>query len=356
MLGLETPVERLQHMNQPAYEFYLNRNPGIDLAADRLEIGVCAQHNNGGIDVDLWWRSSIAGLFPVGEAAGAHGVARPGGAALNSAQVGATRAAQWIAAREQGAARADEGWQELAGDALQKARSLLEAACGREESSGVLIDDVLMESTRAMSDNAGLVRSRQGLEELARNVAEWRRRVVDECVVDPTSRRSVDRLFLVRDILDVQAVYVAAMLDHLDHGVGSRGSVLYTDPDGDLPVSWWNDGADLDVEEIFRHRLDSKAHHASPSVCPSTPLGRPSTRIGVRCVPSRPRTSSWRTSGRPTGSITTSTDRPLDEETSWHPSEFCPAMADTPIHGIPSPRDLRQSARSWSGRSSRRGS
>ena len=173
MLGLETPVERLQHMNQPAYEFYLNRNPGIDLAADRLEIGVCAQHNNGGIDVDLWWRSSIAGLFPVGEAAGAHGVARPGGAALNSAQVGATRAAQWIAAREQGAARADEGWQELAGDALQKARSLLEAACGREESSGVLIDDVLMESTRAMSDNAGLVRSRQGLEELARNVAEW---------------------------------------------------------------------------------------------------------------------------------------------------------------------------------------
>lgn len=88
MLGLETPVERLQHMNQPAYEFYLNRNPGIDLAADRLEIGVCAQHNNGGIDVDLWWRSSIAGLFPVGEAAGAHGVARPGGAALNSARSG----------------------------------------------------------------------------------------------------------------------------------------------------------------------------------------------------------------------------------------------------------------------------
>ena len=64
MLGLETPVERLQHMNQPAYEFYLNRNPGIDLAADRLEIGVCAQHNNGGIDVDLWWRSWEVGFDP----------------------------------------------------------------------------------------------------------------------------------------------------------------------------------------------------------------------------------------------------------------------------------------------------
>ena len=259
VLGLETPIERLRHMNQPAYEFYLNRNPGIDLATDRLEIEVCAQHNNGGIDVDLWWRSSIAGLFPVGEAAGAHGVARPGGAALNSAQVGATRAAQWIASRGQGAARTDEGWQELAGDALQKARDLLDTACGRRDA--VQVDDLLAESTRAMSDNAGLVRSRQGLEELAKKVAEWRRQIVEECVVDPTSRRSVDRLFLVRDILDAQAVYVAAMLDHLDHGVGSRGSVLYTDPDGDLPVSWWDDGAELDVEDIFRHRLDSRAHH-----------------------------------------------------------------------------------------------
>ena len=98
-LGDSTPIERLQHMNSPAYEFYLGRNPGVDLETDLLEIAVCAQHNNGGLSVDQWWHSNLEGLFPVGEAAGAHGVYRPGGAALNSGQVGATRAATYIAER-----------------------------------------------------------------------------------------------------------------------------------------------------------------------------------------------------------------------------------------------------------------
>ena len=77
-----------------------------------------------------------------------------------------------------------------------------------------------------MSDHAGLVRSRQGLEHLQGRIDRWRRQLVNECCVDPSNRRSVDRLFLVRDILDAQAVYVAAMIDHLDHGV----CLLYTSP------------------------------------------------------------------------------------------------------------------------------
>lgn len=99
-----TPVERLRRMNDPAYRFYLERNPYLDLERDLLEVDVCAQHNNGGLVVDAWWQSNVAGLFPVGEAAGAHGVYRPGGAALNSGQVGAMRAAQFIAARRAGGA------------------------------------------------------------------------------------------------------------------------------------------------------------------------------------------------------------------------------------------------------------
>src|SRR5699024_10037577 len=88
-----------KHMNLPAYEFYLNKNPYVDLEQEMLEVDVCAQHNNGGLLVDAWWQSDLPGFFPVGEAGGAHGVYRPGGAALNSGQVGATRAAQFIAAR-----------------------------------------------------------------------------------------------------------------------------------------------------------------------------------------------------------------------------------------------------------------
>ena len=94
-----TPIERLRRMNEPAYQFYLGKNPYVDLETTMLEVDVCAQHNNGGLVVDAWWQSNIEGFFPVGEAGGAHGVYRPGGAALNSGQVGATRAAQFIAAR-----------------------------------------------------------------------------------------------------------------------------------------------------------------------------------------------------------------------------------------------------------------
>ena len=285
VFDLPSPVERLRHMNLPAYELYLNRNPGIDLASKRLEIGVCAQHNNGGIDVNAWWRSSIDGLYVVGEAAGAHGVARPGGAALNSAQVGATRAAQWIAAHESGEMPIDDTWWALATATLTAAVDLLDGACFRKGADASPIDSIMAVSTRAMSDHAGLVRSRQGLEDLQGRIDRWRRQLVNECCVDPSNRRSVDRLFLVRDILDAQAVYVAAMIDYLDHGVGSRGSVLYTDPDGALPVSWWSDGSQLDVEEIFRHRLDSRQHHGVTQRVWLAPDGH---EYGIQWDPVRP--------------------------------------------------------------------
>ena len=62
-----TPIDPLIHMNQPAYELYLDK--GVDLKRERLEISLCAQHCNGGAAVDAWWQSSLTGLFVVGGAA-----------------------------------------------------------------------------------------------------------------------------------------------------------------------------------------------------------------------------------------------------------------------------------------------
>jgi succinate dehydrogenase/fumarate reductase flavoprotein subunit len=94
---LETPIERLISMNTPSLELY--RDHGIDLASEPLEIGVCAQHNNGGLIGNIWWESDLKHLFPVGEVNGSHGVHRPGGSALNSGQVGSLRAAEFISRR-----------------------------------------------------------------------------------------------------------------------------------------------------------------------------------------------------------------------------------------------------------------
>lgn len=91
----DTPIERLKHMNPKAVELY--RSHKIDLETDWLEIGVCAQHNNGGLEGDIWWESNLKHFFPVGEVNGSHGIHRPGGSALNAGQVGALRSALKIA-------------------------------------------------------------------------------------------------------------------------------------------------------------------------------------------------------------------------------------------------------------------
>ncbi|NLA90924.1 MAG: FAD-binding protein, partial [Synergistaceae bacterium] len=92
---LDTPISRLLKMNPLAYKLYLDN--GIDLKQERLEIDVCAQHNNGGLAADIWWQSNLKRFFPVGEVNGTFGVYRPGGSALNSTQTGSARAAQMIA-------------------------------------------------------------------------------------------------------------------------------------------------------------------------------------------------------------------------------------------------------------------
>lgn len=94
----KTPIERLRALNPKAIEFYLDK--GIDLEKSSLGIAVCAQHMNGGVDVDTDWQTSVRNLFAVGEVAGTFGIYRPGGSALNSTQVGGLRIAEYIAHKE----------------------------------------------------------------------------------------------------------------------------------------------------------------------------------------------------------------------------------------------------------------
>jgi succinate dehydrogenase/fumarate reductase flavoprotein subunit len=254
-LGDTTPIQRLQHMNLPAYEFYLGRNPGVDLAGDLLEIAVCAQHNNGGMSVDQWWHSNLEGFFPVGEAAGAHGIYRPGGAALNSGQVGATRAATYIAARRREDPISPEAFGEAARGVVGEAVGLLRGATERAETSPDTTDELLRAATELMSSNAGVVRSRQSIADALVRVKAWLDSYATTSSADAASRRSVNRLFLIRDILTSQYVYLSAMAEYLDHGGRSRGSVLYTDAAGGLPLAD-EDGPELDLPEVFRFSLE----------------------------------------------------------------------------------------------------
>ena len=94
------PFERLAAINQKAVDFYASHD--IDLSREPLEVAVCAQHANGGLMIDRWWRTTVDGLYAAGECAGAFGMYRPGGSALNETQVGSLRAAEHITAHTGG--------------------------------------------------------------------------------------------------------------------------------------------------------------------------------------------------------------------------------------------------------------
>lgn len=92
------PIERLLAMNPKAYDLYMDHN--IDLAKEPLEIAVCAQHNNGGAEVDIDYQTNIRGIFAAGECACTLGIIRPGGTALNSSQVAGIRIAEYLSRKK----------------------------------------------------------------------------------------------------------------------------------------------------------------------------------------------------------------------------------------------------------------
>ena len=232
-----TPIERLRHMNEPAYEFYLSK--GVDLEREALEIDVCAQHNNGGLAVDAWWQTDLEGFYAAGEVAGTHGVNRPGGSALNAGQVGSLRAALHIHAHS----REDTP---VLSDTL---RSELEAwlavtpnYLGDEDTCSTLREEL----TRAFSEIAGPIRDvsrlqahREKLEELLQSFDER---------VRVTSAKDLKKVFRLKDICLAQLQYTVAMQDFVAEGGKSRGSCIFLDPEGTTDQS--------DIFEGLRYSLD----------------------------------------------------------------------------------------------------
>ena len=148
------PIDRLRHMNPLAIELY--RRYKVDIAAAPLEFAVNHQHMNGGIAVDIWGRSSLPGCYAIGEAAGTHGVTRPGGAALNAGQVFGTRAAEHIAASGHATAPGAD-ISESAGTAITQILTLL------RPDSPLTATHVRDAVQSRMSDRAGIISTASGV-------------------------------------------------------------------------------------------------------------------------------------------------------------------------------------------------
>ncbi len=239
-----TPLDRLRHMNEPAYEFYLGR--GVDLAQEMLEIDLCAQHNNGGLAVNNWWQTDIQGLYAAGEVAGTHGVNRPGGSALNAGQVGSLRAALHI--HSQGnklqpelTATLREQVEEqvtLAKAALSNspttsdfAPETTDVATNPGDDSFSSIDQLRDAITSRFSEIAGPIRDVNKLKAHQENLVDLLANFSTR--VQVTESKDMKKVFRLRDILVAQLQYTAAMLDYAASGGKSRGSAIFLDATGE---------------------------------------------------------------------------------------------------------------------------
>jgi succinate dehydrogenase/fumarate reductase flavoprotein subunit len=216
----ETPIQRLRKMNPGAIEIYAKH--GIDIAAEPLEIAVCAQHNNGGLAGNHWWESvNVKHLFPVGEVNGSHGVYRPGGASLNAGQVGSFRAAEFIANRYQGRELSEGSLRSAAVEAVAGQLVWIEK-CATAEPSWQAERD---EFQRRMSRAGAHIRSAKELKTAVAEAREQCRRMeTSGCgCSDPGGLVEALRN---RSLCFAHAVYLEAVLFAVESGVGSRGSAI----------------------------------------------------------------------------------------------------------------------------------
>lgn len=229
-----TPIERLRKMNAPAIELY--KGKGIDISKECLEIALCAQHNNGGIAVDMWWQTSVKGLFCAGECAGTHGIARPGGSALNAGQVGSLRAAQYISENGNKLIK-EKDFEDILSKAGAKQLKELEKVCNGYDN----INGLITEAQRRMSDTAAAIRNKDNMEKaLALTLTEISSLHKTAKV---SERESLYRYYKLKDILITQSAVLTALINYANTVGDTRGSSLCYNQNGNLRHG---------LEELFR--------------------------------------------------------------------------------------------------------
>jgi len=250
----DTPIERLRTMNPGAIDYYAEH--GLDLAAEPLEIAVCAQHNNGGLAGNRWWESvNVKHLFPVGEVNGSHGVYRPGGSALNSGQVGSLRAAEFIANRYPEWTVSEQSVKRTIAAAATDVLAWIEKCAQAASSWQAERDEFQQRMTRAGAHIRSADQLSKALEEA---VAQYRRIAESGCRYQGAGELA--EALRNRQLCFAHVVYLSAVQFSLQSGVGSRGSAMVVDPGGTrvhdrLDDSWRIAPEDTDFREKVQETL-----------------------------------------------------------------------------------------------------
>ncbi len=218
---LRTPLDRLRKMNPLSIELY--KRYKYDIAREPLEFAVNNQHMNGGLAVDGWGATSLDGCYAVGEAAGTHGVTRPGGAALNAGQVFGTRCAERVAGRRKA-------------HTASLSADLIDEAVGRildvlRSDSPLTITSIRKDVQDRMSDHAGVLCNAadvRGALDAAGALNEAIRRQGIAC----SGALDALRALQWRQTALLSEAVLTALAFYIERGGGSRGARAICAPDG----------------------------------------------------------------------------------------------------------------------------
>ena len=243
-----TPIERLAHMNPLAIDLYTEHN--IDLWTEPLEIAVCAQHQNGGLAIDRWWQSTIPGTFVIGEMAGSHGVKRPGGSALNAGQVGAMRAADFIA-HTRNITVPDHPVESDAMEQLEELANKLNFWQRGALDPHDTIPQIQQRMSRAAGHIRNLDRARAALDEAVALVKQ-----IDSDGFATSKPAEMLLAVQAEHMALTSAAILKAVVELLAAGGGSRGSFVVTDPAGGTIQPPLNDPF---TGEVMSYRPENEA-------------------------------------------------------------------------------------------------
>ncbi len=266
----DSPLKRLKALNEPAWKLFAEH--GIDLGKEALEVAVCAQHNNGGLAGDRNWESeTLRNFYPVGEVNGSHGLARPGGAALNAGQCGAFRAAEAIALslNTQNMRNRSRAGKKADSDSSSQAGSDWVAETEAEKRAEVLLKEyerrLEIPCLSAEADwrrQRGILRERMDRagcfvreEKILRSAIQETRGQLSAHQNSPLGFLHAEDLAEVlrnRQLLTAQLVYLEAILAQMESASGSRGGSVVLSPAG-IPLPGLPEWKILPEDPAFRN-------------------------------------------------------------------------------------------------------
>ena len=208
---------------------------------------------NGGFAVDKWWQSNIPGTFVIGEMAGTHGVKRPGGSALNAGQVGAMRAAEYIACAHETAKNdaPDDAVDNAVNQAVDEINRMLDPSESPAQTPREIMDELRMRMTRSGAH----LRSRQAARDALDAALKQYKRLTDDGIKLTTPNQLASAVAAKQQCLTHIAM-LKAICAMFDRDAGSRGSHCILDDDG---VEMHQLLVDPQTERPYRFKPENEA-------------------------------------------------------------------------------------------------